>query len=149
MSKIVTSLPLDSSGRPLCGGVSKVDGVSVVPFQMDPDTGALLVATDSVAPTSVAATILNGQSAITTAALGIVGEISLLSIDAPSINGSGATYTISLVDADGKAFYTSGNNAENATSLIAITRRLVATDKITITSSVQVGANKAFAVRIR
>jgi len=148
MSKVVLELPLDSQGFPICGGESKDAAGQVVPDQHDPDTGAKLVAIDYVAPTSLAVVVASGAAAKDSAALGLVGMISLISVDAPELGGA-LTWGIQLLDADAKVFYTTSGQADAGTVLLAVSRRLVATDYLKITTSENTAEAETFTVRLR
>jgi len=148
MSKVVIELPHDSQGYPVCGGESKDTAGNIIPDQHDPDTGAKLVAIDYVAPTSLDVVVANGTAAKDSDALGLVGMISLISVDAPELGGA-LTWGIQLLDADDKVFYTTSAQADNGTVLLAVSRRLVATDYLQITTSENTGENETFTVRLR
>ena len=99
-------------------------------------------------PTTYSMTVLNTTTNIS-ANITQAGLTSELIVTAPSINGSGATYQIDILNANGKAIFSQSGYAESADSRILVNRNIITTDTIKITTSVTVGADKAFTVEVR
>lgn len=72
-----------------------------------------------------------------------------LIVSAPSINGSGATFQLDILNSAGKLIFSQSGYAESTDHRIMLSRNIVPTDDIKITTSVSVGADKTFTVEVR
>jgi hypothetical protein len=96
-----------------------------------------------------AATFSGGGSTVGTSdEIGEDGKLGIIVSECPNFTGT-PTYTVQIVDTNGKQVYVSGNLSENATTRTVVEQNVKATDKIIITTSTVVQETLPVLVRLR
>lgn len=97
-----------------------------------------------------AGAVLTGGGATigTSDEIGVSGKLSVIISEAPQFTGS-PTYTVTILDTNGKVNYVSGNLNENAVTRTVVEQQVQASDKIKITTSAIVEDTLPVLVRLR